>query len=40
MGLELSWLECTPDKGEVTSSSLVRPTSFKSLIKELFEFFN
>ena len=28
MGLQLSWLERTPDKREVTSSSLVRPTTF------------
>ena len=27
IGLQLSWLERTPDKGEVGSSSLPRPTN-------------
>ena len=30
LGLELSWLERTPDKGEVGSSNLPRPTTLSS----------
>ena len=30
MGLQLSWLERTPDKREVNSSSLFRPTIKKN----------
>ena len=29
-GLSLSWLERVPDKDEVTSSTLVRPTTFRA----------
>ena len=35
-GLQLSWLECTPDKGEVPGSSPGRPTIFKFQIKYKF----
>ena len=33
MGLWLRWLERTPDKGEVTGSSPVRPTIFVHIAK-------